>query len=968
MVSKTTAAFTCSGNNNPVGRPKDANLFRLSNVTLSVDVLSSHLFCMTNALHSDAWRSWLKPWRLVLCVLMALGLEAQATHLVGGELYYTHLGGSNYLVTLKVYRDCGPANTLGTGFDDQVYIGMWDGTGQIGDNDVLTIPLTQSNVSNVPVALGNPCGTPPPDLCIEQAIYSTTVSLPATSYGWDLVWQRCCRNPSISNLQNFGGTENPGATFVAHVPGTSVSSDATQNSSPVFQELPPVAVCANFDFVWDHSAIDPDGDELVYSFCAPLDGGGTGGGNGANSPVPNPPATPPYQEVEYIGGFSGTYPITSDPAMAIDPVTGVITGMPTSPGQYAIGICVSEYRDGELLSTTMRDFQFNVTLCDPNIQSVVAEQTPAQLCIGETITLDNGSVNGSSYAWDFGVAGITDDVSDEFEPTYTWPEPGDYWVSLVVNPGWPCADTSEALYQVWQPLDPVIVVDGFECDDGEELFTFAVEGNIDGGASMLWDFGTGSPGLADIPNPGGISFDNADVWEIVVSVNNHGCTSDAGFTWVAPPDPVALVEDQYQFCTGLTFDFTNLSSNAEAYLWDFGDGVGGIPSGTSTDPSPSYTFPDTGVYEISLTAAADFTCPDVATAEVEIQFLLEPTFTTPDPNCFDDHFFTFSGTASSDENTVYEWDFGGATVLANTAEEQVTGLIYEEAGTYDVSLTASVPGLTGCVQTFTAPVTVIAEPAIDFQAGPWTGCPPHSVSFTNMSTTETATTYTWDFGDGSTSNAVSTSHMYMSPGVYPITLTMETGGYCVRTLEMDGPQAVEILPVPVAAIDVTPNQVDILNPVVWVEYLGDQNVDCYYSFGDGGGIEGCNGQYIYNDGGTFTITQTVVNEFGCTNTAEGQVSVSGSVFYAPTAFTPDGDGLNDVWLPVVRGVSNYALRITNRWGELVFETNDPEEPWLGQMGTDGQHYCPNGVYLYRAVYFDQVGYPRVAEGHLHVAR
>ena len=933
-----------------------------------MDVLSSHLFCMTNALHSDAWRSWLKPWRLVLCVLMALGLEAQATHLVGGELYYTHLGGSNYLVTLKVYRDCGPANTLGTGFDDQVYIGMWDGTGQIGDNDVLTIPLTQSNVSNVPVALGNPCGTPPPDLCIEQAIYSTTVSLPATSYGWDLVWQRCCRNPSISNLQNFGGTENPGATFVAHVPGTSVSSDATQNSSPVFQELPPVAVCANFDFVWDHSAIDPDGDELVYSFCAPLDGGGTGGGNGANSPVPNPPATPPYQEVEYIGGFSGTYPITSDPAMAIDPVTGVITGMPTSPGQYAIGICVSEYRDGELLSTTMRDFQFNVTLCDPNIQSVVAEQTPAQLCIGETITLDNGSINGSSYAWDFGVDGITDDVSDEFEPTYTWPEPGDYWVSLVVNPGWPCADTSEALYQVWQPLDPVIVVDGFECDDGEELFTFAVEGNIDGGASMLWDFGTGSPGLADIPNPGGIFFDNADVWEIVVSVNNHGCTSDAGFTWVAPPDPVALVEDQYQFCTGLTFDFTNLSSNAEAYLWDFGDGVGGIPSGTSTDPSPSYTFPDTGVYEISLTAAADFTCPDVATAEVEIQFLLEPTFTTPDPNCFDDHFFTLSGTASSDENTVYEWDFGGATVLANTAAEQVTGLIYEEAGTYDVSLTASVPGLTGCVQTYTAPVTVIAEPAIDFQAGPWTGCPPHSVSFTNMSTTETATTYTWDFGDGSTSNAVSTSHMYMSPGVYPITLTMETGGYCVRTLEMDGPQAVEILPVPVAAIDVTPNQVDILNPVVWVEYLGDQNVDCYYSFGDGGGIEGCNGQYIYNDGGNFTITQTVVNEFGCTNTAEGQVSVSGSVFYAPTAFTPDGDGLNDVWLPVVRGVSNYALRITNRWGELVFESNDPEEPWLGQMGTDGQHYCPNGVYLYRAVYFDQVGYPRVAEGHLHVVR
>ncbi|MGB2470455.1 MAG: hypothetical protein ACPIA5_06355, partial [Flavobacteriales bacterium] len=301
--------------------------------------------------------------RLLKCVwaavLGSVSFLAGATHLVGGEIYYTHLGGDQYLVTLKVYRDCGPANTLGTGFDDQVYIGMWDGSGTIGNNDVLTIPLTQSNVSSVPVVLGNPCGTPPPDLCIEQAIYTTTVTLPANAYGWDLMWQRCCRNPSISNLLNFGGTENPGATFLTHVPGTSQGAGATNNSSPVFQELPPVAVCANFDFTWDHSAIDPDGDELVYSFCAPLDGGGTGGGNGYDSPVPNPPATPPYNDVPYLNGYSATYPIASNPAMEIDPATGVITGMPTQPGQYAIGICVSEYRDGELLSTTMRDFQFN---------------------------------------------------------------------------------------------------------------------------------------------------------------------------------------------------------------------------------------------------------------------------------------------------------------------------------------------------------------------------------------------------------------------------------------------------------------------------------------------------------------------------------------------------------------------------------------------------------------------------------
>jgi hypothetical protein len=78
--------------------------------------------------------------------------------------------------------------------------------------------------------------------------------------------------------------------------------------------------------------------------------------------------------------------------------------------------------------------------------------------------------------------------------------------------------------------------------------------------------------------------------------------------------------------------------------------------------------------------------------------------------------------------------------------------------------------------------------------------------------------------------------------------------------------------------------------------------------------------------------------------------------------------LNDVWLPIIRGVSSYHLRISNRWGELVFETSSPDEPWLGQKGSDGAHFCPNGSYIFQVVYVDQIGYPRVAEGHVLLAR
>ena len=118
----------------------------------------------------------------------------------------------------------------------------------------------------------------------------------------------------------------------------------------------------------------------------------------------------------------------------------------------------------------------------------------------------------------------------------------------------------------------------------------------------------------------------------------------------------------------------------------------------------------------------------------------------------------------------------------------------------------------------------------------------------------------------------------------------------------------------------------------------------------------------------FIVSQTVINEAGCAATATGEVSVSGSVFYAPNSFTPDGDGLNDVWLPVARGINVYHLEIFNRWGELVFETRDPQEPWLGQKGAEGKHFCPNGMYFYRATYVDKIDYPRVAEGHLYINR
>ena len=140
-----------------------------------------------------------------------------------------------------------------------------------------------------------------------------------------------------------------------------------------------------------------------------------------------------------------------------------------------------------------------------------------------------------------------------------------------------------------------------------------------------------------------------------------------------------------------------------------------------------------------------------------------------------------------------------------------------------------------------------------------------------------------------------------------------------------------------------------------------------YYVSDGGGLNASQGNYFFSDGGTFQIFQTVVSPEGCAATSVREVVVNGTVFFAPTAFTPDGDGLNDEWLPVARGVIRYSLTVWNRWGQRIWSTNNPEEPWLGQRN-DGAHFVPNDVYHWEASYLDQRQYPRIHRGTVIVAR
>ena len=173
-----------------------------------------------------------------------------ATHIIGGEIIYKYLGNNNYQITLKVYRDC---NTGQAPFDDPAVLGVFNSAGAL----LSTISMGGPAITYIQPNLNNPCITVPPDVCVEQAIYTSTQNLPSISGGYQIVYQRCCRNGTIVNILDPG---NVGSTYIAKIPDVSVTGT---NSSPYFNYFPPIAICEGMPLVFNHSATDPDGDQLV---------------------------------------------------------------------------------------------------------------------------------------------------------------------------------------------------------------------------------------------------------------------------------------------------------------------------------------------------------------------------------------------------------------------------------------------------------------------------------------------------------------------------------------------------------------------------------------------------------------------------------------------------------------------------------------------------------------------------------
>ena len=161
------------------------------------------------------------------------------------------------------------------------------------------------------------------------------------------------------------------------------------------------------------------------------------------------------------------------------------------PGLYAVAVCVSEYRNGVLINTTRRDFLFSVLDCVIEIGSIVTPQTELatfiNFCQGPTVEFENESFGATSYEWDFGVPGITTDVSNAFEPTYTYPGPGTYEVRLIASNGQGCTDTSYQTFIISESASAEFTAPPAQCIT-ENSYDFVGNGDHPTGTTFLCGF------------------------------------------------------------------------------------------------------------------------------------------------------------------------------------------------------------------------------------------------------------------------------------------------------------------------------------------------------------------------------------------------------------------------------------------------------------------------------------------------
>lgn len=851
---------------------------------------------------------------------------AFAHHVKGGYIRYEYQSGSStsgqsvYKVTVTVFYGCGIQGPRGS-----VTLNVLNGStgSQVSSATISTTTSTTATKGTF-----SSCITGTPTVCYEIYTYVTNITVANNSSGYILSVTDEYRSDNIINIANSSST---GIAMTASIPGAISGVDYHNNTSPAFAFTDTALICYKDAFVYPFIANDPvDNDSLSYSL-----GNGLNNSSGSSYPF--------YTPLTYNSGYSGAMPLGS--GVTINPVTGVISGKaPTTTGDYIIAVYVSEWRKGVLISQTKKELQISVYGCT----LTAAELQPSYTnCDNFTFAFQNESVatNINSYDWDFGEINHTPHTSAAATPTYTYTDTGTYTLKLKVSNAGGCSDSATAQVRVYPGFVASFKVSG-SCYQSPFIFTntsYTRYGIIN---SWRWNFGDESTN-ADSAITANATYQYSTPGNrtaTLIIASDKGCTDTAFNPLVANDKPqITLPFSDTLICAGDRLMLSAQSSGA--YSWTPDANMTGASTAT-----PAVSPADTTVYTVTVT---DKACVGTATVTVNVLDFITVKLSQDTAICAGDSIALQPNSYALS----YLWTESGNSTLSsyNTKNPKAAP---QQTTTYYV--TANLGHCQDHTQetVFVSPypqVSVSADTSICYK------------TTAQLYGSTSAAYYTWKPA-GSLLNGETLSPVAHPSATTAYILTVRDTFYCPKPVS------------DTVVVHVIPRVVVNAGNDTTIVYAQPLQLFATTS-ADTAAFTWLPASYlseprVYNPVANFSKTDLSIYTYQVTaNTPEGCMGEDSITVYIykslpsifiPSAFTPNGDGLNDIVIPVLAGIKDYRFfNVFNRWGQLVFTTSRQGDGWNGTMKGEPQ---PAGTYVYEAYGIDYLSKPVFKKGTLVLIR
>lgn len=488
-------------------------------------------------------------------------------------------------------------------------------------------------------------------------------------------------------------------------------------------------------------------------------------------------------------------------------------------------------------------------------------------CSNQLVTFTDSSLSDginaiNQWAWDFGDGNVQTYNAPPF--THTYNNPGNYTVKLTIRDAFGCIDSLvRTNYVTLSNLKAKFVsADTLSCPGSTVLFTDTSTGGTV--INWAWTFGNGFSSALQNPVT---TYTGPGQYPVkLVVTDNLGCRDSItkpNYITIGVPVAAFDISDSVGSCPPLQVQFTFLGSFNRNVRWEFGDG------NISTLLNPAHIYSIPGVYTARLIVFSPGGCTDTATRQIRVSGPYGSITYTPLSGCkpFDVILrATTNGTTSS-----ILWDFNNGFTFNTT--DTVVAYTYPSGGKFVPRVIMSDPS--GCLVPVLGVDTITVEDIkVDFEAADRFYCDTGAVQFTNLSTSIDTVQYTWDFGDGTTSNQKNPLHIYNLPGFYTVKLVVASPYGCADSTEKIGYIKVDAIP----RIDIYGDTSACVPASIQLQAIiavGDTStVSWFWRFDNGDTSTAQTLDLTYNTAGTYGVTLIGTTLNGCIDSVRRNIRIN----------------------------------------------------------------------------------------------